>query len=263
MIKKNIETFYVLLFCAVLLIVMIQTLFKPFKEHKLYGVTVDTKVPVLSSGSWFSGDFQKTCATFFSEKIGFRSFWVKTENQINFSLNHRISAKSDLPGSKIVLGKDNWLYQKGFIDSYVHPCLKNGKGIEKKVKKIRQLQDRLHEHHIGFLVLISPSKAETYPEFIPDNYLENLSICPERSRYFLTIKYFKEYGINYIDAQKLLLKWKKEKPYPVFAKGGTHWNYYSAFLTLQKINEALNTQIKKNHSRNCLSFHALKRSAKD
>lgn len=256
MTKKNIEVFYVALFCAVLLIIMIQTLFKPFKEHKLYGVTVETKAPILSSGSWFSGKFQKTFATFFSERIGFRAFWVKTENQISFSLNHRISAKSDYTGTKIVLGKDNWLYQESYINSYVHPCLKNGKHIEKKVKKIRQLQDRLHEHHIGFLVVISPSKAETYPEFIPDKYLANLSERPKNSRYFLTIKYFKKYGINYIDTQKLLLKWKKEKPYPLFAKGGAHWNYYSAFFALQKITEALNTQIKKTIPVPvCLSVH--------
>ena len=98
------------------------------------------------------------------------------------------------------------------------------------VEQIAEVQNLFKKHGVPFLVLITPNKAYTYPEYIPDAFFYN-PISQQRN-YDLILPLLDQYKINYIDGQRITLEAKKIVTYPLFCQGSTHWNYLGAYYTI-------------------------------
>jgi hypothetical protein len=84
------------------------------QDIRLAGWEVKEEFPKISVKSFWAGEFQTRVDKWISKNLGLRGAFVRLDNQINFSFFNEISSKYE---SKIILGKDRWLYEKVYIDS--------------------------------------------------------------------------------------------------------------------------------------------------
>ncbi|HKI48720.1 MAG TPA: hypothetical protein VKA69_05305, partial [Desulfobacteria bacterium] len=114
-------------------------------------------------------------------------------------------------------------------------------------ERICDLQNGLAAKGIPFFLMISPSKATIYPEYIPD-YMISKKNDQARSNYQKLIPFLEEFDINYLDGQKFISDLKENSNYPLFPRGGTHWNFFASYqMTLQIIQRIETLTQKKMH----------------
>ena len=214
---------------------MLQSAFKLFPKVPLGGVEEEIEKPVLTVNSWFSGEFQQKYEKMLNKRIGLRSYFVRTYNQVYFILFGRLPPSS---GTQVVIGKDFWLYESSYIKAYN----KNGDALEdtlrKKVSGLKELQEKMKDRGKIVLLVIAPSKVEIYPEYLPDGMITT-DRQKLRTEYDRILPLLDEFGINYVDAHRVFVSKKKGLPYPLFATGGTHWNYYGAGIIAEQIMEGI------------------------
>jgi hypothetical protein len=265
----------VILFVSFLAAVAIQTALHLLPEPILHGVVVPVDKPVLTRESWFSGKFQQQVqgrekkqsaqkedteketgveeeqkvqkGGWFDEHLGFRSVWVKTDNQVNYSL-FREFPKYFNP-QEIILGKDNWLFEQEYIDSLLGLYVATPEQLEQLAIDLKRLQEELEQQGVTMLVVISPNKAVHYPEYLPD------WVWPQRDRlhrqgiglesdYDILAPLLDREGVNWIDSPTRFRQEKARQEeagieYRLFPQGGTHWSHYGATIVAAEILEKL------------------------
>lgn len=174
----------VLLFVGFLAAVEVQTalhLLRPelaLPEPRLGGVVKPIPRPVFSLKSWWDGRFQEQVEGqgqtekgepregWIDRHVGFRSVWIKTDNQINFSLFRELPTHAG--PQPITLGKDNWLYEDDYVNSFIGFEVVPKRHLQQYASYLKELQDDLQKRNITMLLVVSPSKAAHYPEYLPD-----------------------------------------------------------------------------------------------
>jgi len=239
---RLINILFIVIFIFFLFAPITQTVFKFVPVEELNGVIELVEKPTLSIQKVIEGTFQKQVERWFDSFIGFRGYLVKTDNQINFSLFKEITGSKNV---KIVLGKDNYLFEKGYIDSLNKKDIISGEKMDAKVQLLQQLQNELNKIGKSFIFIIAPNKASVLQEYIPERYIDKRRL-KEKTNYELAIPFLDKYNINYIDAHKYFVE-NVDKPKQLFfTRGGTHWNYYGACLISSEITQKTEQNLKKN-----------------
>jgi len=210
---KNI-VFIILL--ATLTLPAIQHRYNIFSVRPLDGDFVLNQKPSFTWNSWTDGTFQAGLDSYLEDHIGFRNFFVRLNNQIEFSLFHKANAEG------VVVGKDRMLFEYDYIRAYTGGDFIGKETLDKKLGRMKFLQTYLkNQFNIDFLFVLEPSKARSYPENIPDRYLnDGLSI----SNYEYISQKVKGSGINYIDLNKYFRQIKDTSTYLLYPKYGIHWS---------------------------------------
>ncbi len=170
---------------------------------------------------WFSGEFQKQCEKYIEQNIGFRSFFVRFKNQVDYT----IFDVSNSP--KIVVGKAGYLYEQSYIDAYLGRDFAGIEALEKMVSQAKALQMALKLRGVDLMIVLVPGKAAFYPEFIPVRYA---SVKKRMTNYEYFKKRFQEEGINYLDLYAEFVSMKQASKYDLYPKYGMHWSNYGAAL---------------------------------
>src|SRR4030042_4371264 len=135
-------------------------------------------------------------------------------------------------------GKNKYLYEEPYIDNYnrIHP-IPPGE-LENKTASLKMLQDRLLQRNIRLLLLITPSKATVYPEYIPDRVIlsDNLS---RQDNYEILLPIRKKYGINFTDGRRMFLDLKHKSVPSLFTSSGSHWSLYGGDLFSARLVELI------------------------
>ncbi len=228
-------------FVFILFLPFLQKRLQIFPKVYLSGELKKLEKPEFTLKSWLNGKFQTQFEKQLNRKISFLGFLVKTENQINYSIFKEISAKTDAP---IALGKEGWLFETFYINAYNNGVTIPDSQTNQYLKAYKDLQVELDKIGKAFLLVISTSKAEIYPEYIPYGMLKKTD-KPHESNYLKAIPILNGYGINCVDGHKIFIEGKKNSPYPLFTIGGTHWNYYGAFIIVKEIIQELEKQFNK------------------
>ncbi len=218
---------FIVIFLVLLALPALQMVHPLVKEQTLHGIEVKESegFPEFSLKAFIGEDFQKKTHSWLSQRFGFRGHLVRTDNQINYSLFKEISSNS---GTTVIVGKDDVLFEKLYIDSA------NGRfhipvnRLGFVARQILRLQRLLEARGKTFLVMISPSKASVYQEYIPDNFLRDRSRSVSRESTDEFVRLLAENGVKHLDTRALIHEWKKDSEYPVFPKGGVHWTEFSA-----------------------------------
>ena len=200
-----------------------------FEPQKLLGYTIDTIKSEITIQNWFSGKLQTYIENKFNENLGFRGHMIKAENQLNFELFREISSGTR---AKIILGKNNYLYEKAYIDAFNAVDSIHIEEIEKKVLDLKKLQKKSEQFGAAFVVLIAPSKASVYPEYIPEKHVLEKNE-DTKTNYEHLAQLLGKHHINHFDSHAFLVEKKETQEYELFARGGTHWNYYAACLVAE------------------------------
>jgi hypothetical protein len=216
--------------CLALPLVQMTTGWPP--DIPLAGAESPVPPPTLAMGAWWNGTMQSEFDTWLAQRIGLRGVLVRTANQIQFSLFRELAKRG---GTQVVPGRDGFLFEKVYVDAYNA----GGKRPERELRHVsastRKLQDYLAADGVAFLLVIAPSKAEIYPEFLPDS-ADVAGRSARRSNYDNLIGFLRADGVNLVDAHALFREWKAEPGAPLlFGKGGTHWNQYGAARVVERI----------------------------
>jgi len=210
-----------------------------FAENKLSGIEENTLKPDFSLQSFWDGEFQKKYQSWFNENVGFRGALIRSENQLNLSFFKDISSRSP---SRINLGQAGYLFERSYLQSYQQPDSTRNEKLLTIVERTKKLQELLSQRGIAFLLLISPSKAELYPEKLPRYIAE--AVRNPQSDYTVFTEALQAVGVHTLDGYALLKSIKDSTGYPVFPKSGTHWSYYATCLVTNRMVELLEQQLK-------------------
>ena len=240
--EQKLLRIFIAVFIILLFAPIIQRRLNIFVETNLYGVEIASIRPEFSWQSWKIENFQKNFEQWFEDRIGFRAGLIKTNNQIDFDVFEELAQNNN---SKIILGKNNYLYEKGNIDSHNNVFKMETSLIETEIQKLKELQDKLAAKDVPFLLIISPNKATIYPEYIPEKYI-NKNELQKTSNYDEIIFFLDKYNINYFDTHAFFLAQREMNDYLLFPPGGTHWSYYGACLVVKELMQKLEVLDQKN-----------------
>ena len=220
------------LFVLLLLLPLIHALTGWPPDLPLQGVENEVSPPDLRGNAWWEGTLQPDIDAWLNRHIGLRGRWVRLANQINYSFFRELPRGE---GTKVVLGREGFLFEKVYVDEF----RRAGQSPEAKLREasasVRRLQDRLAADGIAFLLVIAPSKAEIYPEYLPEE-ADAAGRPNRRSNYENLIGFLRQDGVNLVDAHELFLEWKREAGTPLlFAHSGTHWNHYAAARVIEQV----------------------------
>jgi hypothetical protein len=200
----------------------------------LAGYTEPAVRPVLSSTVWFSGLFGVQLETFANQTPGFRNLLIRLHNQLDYSLFGLANAR------QVVAGKAGCLYEEQYIRAYLGADFAGREVIGSIVNGLKQLQDKLRDRNILFLVIFTPDKGHFYPEFIPDRYLRK---GRSETNYQCYKELMESMEVNFIDFNQWFLQMKDTSRYVLYPKTGIHWSHYGAFLAGDSLRRYLEAKL--------------------
>ncbi len=189
---------------------------KLFGVRKLDGDFVLAQRPAFSWASWMDGSFQARFDRYIEDHIGFRNFFVRLNNQIDFSLFDEANAEG------VVVGKNNMLYEYDYIRAYTGGDYIGEEIIGKKMRRLKFLQRYLkNKFNIDFILIFEPSKARIFPENIPDRFLQDGFSTTNYDRFKQTAD---DLGVRYIDLNAYFKQMKDTARFPLYPRYGIHWS---------------------------------------
>ena len=193
--------------------------------NKLKGAIKEVKFPKLNSENWFSEKFQNQTEKYLARNFGFVNWFIQLENQIQFTFYNKAKANG------VIIGKENYLYEKSYIDAYYGNDFLGDSTIKLLYSKLKKVSDTLEKLNTKILIVFAPGKGSFYPEYIPNdlkvvNKTTNLECC---------VKTVDSLGLNYINMSSWFIKMKDTTTYPLYPKTGIHWSSYGVSLAADSI----------------------------
>ena len=136
--------------------------------------------------------------------------------------------------NRVAVGKSGYLFEFAYMQEYLGFAntpytTYSSSALQETVNKLTYIQDQLLKRGIGFVFVISSSKASQYADYIPDWYINanKANIVSGYVRaYDALIPMLEKSTLNYVDSKQLF----EEKGLLVtFPKTGIHWNKLAAF----------------------------------
>lgn len=167
--------------------------------------------------------FQNYCKKLASNKLGFKSLYVRTYNQVLHTFFHESS------NNTLVRGKHGHYYLKQYTDDVTGVTLRQRFGTADSARRAAyqhvmgtlRLMDSLKKYNTELLIVLAPSKTAIYPEFLPDSMQQRISQFSLQEAYGAL---FEKYRIPHIDFITLFKQMKKTATYPLYTRYGTHWD---------------------------------------
>jgi len=217
--NKTIKNILFIFLLALLALPAMQHRFKIFEVRPLSGDFVLKQRPAFTWNSWNDGTFQAGFDSYLEDHIGFRNFFVRLNNQIEFSIFSKANAEG------VVVGKDHMVFEYDYIRAYTGGDFIGKTTLNKKLNRLKFLQQYLKsQFDIDFLFILEPSKARFYPDFIPDRYLHDSITL---SNYEYIAQKANDLELTHIDLNKYFRQMKDTSTYLLYPKYGIHWSEYS------------------------------------
>jgi hypothetical protein len=192
----------------------------------LGGSFIQQKNPEISFGGWFGGTYQNKKENYLNESFGFRNWFVRLYNQIAYSMFN------DTQTTGVVVGKNQFLYQQGYIDAYYGDDFIGKHKIVKAVSRLEDISRLLKQKNIDLVVVFAPGKASFYPENIPESLRRNYR---KTTNYQIYKTELEKHGLHFLDFEKWFLEMKDTSSYPLFPKTGIHWSSYGELLAADSL----------------------------
>ncbi len=199
---------------------------KILKFNPLKGAYIPAEKPNFNFKKYYSGRYKPKFEQFVQENQGFHELLVRINNQVSFSLFSMTEA------AEVVIGKENYLFSKGYIEEYYGRNFKGRNFWDEEVQKIKYIQDELSIHGVTLLIIFEPGKANFFPEFIPDR-LKSAKIGQTNYQYLL--ESLKKEKISHIDFNSYFASIKDTVKYPLYPQCGIHWSAYGVGIAMDSI----------------------------
>ena len=209
-----------------LFVPLAQEYFHMFRLTPLQGAWVPAQKPSMGVKQWFTGSCQDSLSTYYNENFGLRSFFVRVNNQLDYSLFRKTTA------AKIVIGRHGYLFENNYLEAYHGDDFLGEGAIDTLVMQAAKAQKLLRERNVDMLLVLAPGKATFFPEHVPWPYNTPRS---NPTNYELITRKCTEAGIHCIDMNQWFRAMKDTATYPLYPKCGIHWSYYGMYLAADSI----------------------------
>lgn len=212
---------------------LVMFLLRITSKDLLYGVTLSHYPRIDSFEDIWNGTFQKEWEKWFSDNFYGHTFIVKCHNQLEYSVFH--------DGNGVwIQGKDGYLFNGEQTYSYVAGVYGNTytrNELDEYAKDLAELQARMEKKGKGFLLLLTPYKAEIYPEYLPwnDRILFKKYANEGQSIHDLLLESLNKYSVKYYDITSDLISMKESEKYDIYSKTGHHWTLTAAVNELSRL----------------------------
>ncbi len=219
--KTDIRQRLFIILMILLTVPLVQTLTRVIRERPLKGAIVIPSNPEPTTEGWFSGDYQVKKEKYLNDSFGFRSLFVKINNQIALSLFREVHAFS------VIFGKENYLFEENYIRAWYGADFIGADSIAMRTEKLRYIQDELlKRYNKNLVVAIAAGKGSFYPEYFPDH-----PTYPKGpTNYETQVRLAEQNGLKIIDFNKWFVEHKNTSPYPLYPRYGIHWSIYGEAL---------------------------------
>lgn len=226
--KKHIGGFIIAICFGI--VIAASLIFFNWKEGKL-SVSENRELAhapqLIKDGGTISDAFFLELKTWFEDNLGFREAYFTLSSTINYNIFKKSNAN-------VEIGKDGWIYYdnennleiaKGNYPNFEESFLKQY--LENQI----EINEKLKEQDIEYVLVLPPSKVSIYPEFIASgdykvaktptdifaDYIENNS------------------DVKVIRLKETLLEEKENTDENLFFKTDSHWSYAGRFVGYKKI----------------------------
>jgi len=207
-------------FFAVLACPLVESWARWLPQTELAGAVARATPVPLSFESYSSGRFQRAFEAWFEARLDLRPLLVRADNELNLRVFRGFN-----PGTNtaLVLGKHGFIFEREYVDALNRRNLVPVAELAQKVQRLKLLQDYLDSHGSTLLLVISPSKALSYPENLERRYVDRRwPDVPTNYEQFVPL--LERAGIHVLDAQEQLFASKQLGGPAWFTNTGTHWN---------------------------------------
>lgn len=224
--EKHIKTGVFAFFCLLFIIPVVQKNLEIFHLKGLRGAFTPAQKPVFSKKTWKDLSFQKAYEQYINDNVGMRPFIIRAYNQLYYSL-FSIAKTRD-----VIIGRNNVLYERNYIEEYLGMNFKGRDGIEKEMKRAKYVQDTLKKIGIDFIIVFAPGKASFFPDDIPERYSREKTGTTNYKVYTETCR---KYGVNHLDLNRYFVSLKATSKYPLMSAPGIHWTFYGMTVALDTL----------------------------
>lgn len=177
--------------------------------------------------------YTKEYGRYFTDNFGLRGALVRADAAIRLKILH------SSPVSRLIFGKEAWI----FYNSDVVPdgiTIRDFKGLAAySTDELAAIRDNLDQcsrwcraRHIACFFVVAPNKETIYPEYLPSAIRK----IGDQTRYDQVVETVEsDSTVRLIDLRRTLWQAKTRCPYPLYSRGGTHWNQYGAFYAYRSI----------------------------
>ncbi len=195
------------------------------KEKPLHGAIETVKPATMTMKNWLSGEYSEQTTKYIQHHFGFHNDWLRLDNQLAYSIFGEVRARN------VIVGKNDYLYEKNYIDAYTGKDYIGSHIISKKVENLKIIQDSLFTKGKHLLIILAAGKASFYPEYIPNKMM----LQTDSTNYKLFASELKKQGVHHIDFNAWFMANKGKKEYPLYPKTGIHWSRYGMLLAADSI----------------------------
>lgn len=186
-------------------------------DTPLKGFTDSVSEPTFSFKGFLSGSFQQEYSAWKDQNVTLHGAMTKTYNSIRYDLFDVASRP---------IGKDGFVYEEAYIEAelnigpkYDYSIPSNQADLQSFVNSLVSVNNKLEGMGKHLYVYIAPSKADFYPETIPENY-KALATPGSVNGTDLFVSLLGETDIKFLRCSDL----KDELEYPAFYYTGIHWS---------------------------------------
>lgn len=219
---KRILLFLVL---VILIIPLIQSRFSIFKLPQLKGAIAPPEEKQFNIKDWLTGDYQENQEKCLNETFGFRSFFIRINNQLAYSIFNKAKANG------VIIGKKNYLFEENYIKAYYGTDFIGNDSITHRMQRLKFVSDTLAKQNKTLILVFAAGKGSFYPEYFPDKYKTER----KTTNYEKHVELAQKYQLNYIDFNKYFVDQKSTSKYPLYPQYGIHWSYYGSCLAADSI----------------------------
>lgn len=210
----------ILMLMALMFLPMLQQLGQFWKERPLFGIGMNATKPRWELKNWLNGTYQDSINAYAMQNAGFHNAFVRLNNQYFYSFYHTAQA------NKVIIGRDNCLYDQAHIDSYLGKDYLGEKAILKKMLDLQQVREIFKKKKIELVLVLVPGKGMSLPQYIPGE-------APAKGTK-TNYQTFTRIADSLLIPQLDLAKWYSDQRfssiYPLYPLGGNHWSEYCGTL---------------------------------
>lgn len=157
---------------------------------------------------------------------------VRLTNEAHFRLYGQPATLNTLS-----VGRGDALFETGYLTDYAFNRAAPDPGL---LDLLQRTQEGLRSRGVGFVVVLSPSKAALMPEWAPAGWEARLR--PGRREAERFVEEALRRGIALVDGHAITVAVRRPGEPPVFPLGGTHWGDKASFETSRAVVAALREQ---------------------
>lgn len=224
---------FIMMFAGIIIFPYFNKIFEILENKELVGVTINHEKPQYGVETYIDGSYQQQFEQYYSQNFPNRNNIIKDYNQFKYSLFKKGS---------VVIGKENYLFEEGYITEYLGIDSNNSEEkIKELVNDLKVINDICQENDKEFYIIVTPSKADYYSEYIPDRYLKMVEKNEEYIRnYNIFLELLNGTDINYFNSCTYIDEIRDEIQTPLFYKTGTHWSFVTAAHALSNAIDYIN-----------------------